>query len=383
MSDIPRAKLAELIAAFGVSLVDDPRRCEALLRDKCPHNPREVHVLVQAQLVQAPQQLQAASGAIRARIGQLIQQLHNERGVDLALAEWAIVTWALALNLVRSSDIPSMLNENSTSQNKGADSNRVAMAPTLTQESYTVLANADTPALIIYILDISASMNERLGNKRRIDVVSDALGSAVSQMVGRSTKGSRVSPRYRIAMLAYSDQVYDVLGGVETIKNLAQKGIPTLTPQRSTNTAAAFEVVERLLQQELPTMQNCPAPLVCHMTDGEYNGNDPLPIVKRIMQMHVPDGSVLVENIFISDSLIRERITNPQAWAGITPSTNLTSDYARRLRDMSSPLPASYRAMMSESGYSMSHNAVMLLPGMSPDLVEMGFVMSSATPVAR
>jgi len=39
--------------------------------------------------------------------------------------------------------------------------------------------------------------------------------------------------------------------------------------------------------------------------------------------------------------------------------------------------------MMLESGYTLSPDAVMMLPGMSPELVEMGFVMSMSTPVAQ
>ena len=54
---------------------------------------------------------------------------------------------------------------------------------------------------------------------------------------------------------------------------------------------------ERLLKAEIGNLQDSPAPLVCHMTDGEYNsGGDPEPIARSIMQMSVPDGNVLVEN---------------------------------------------------------------------------------------
>ena len=36
MHDAPRQKLRELIIEYGCSLCDDPRRCEALLKDYCP-----------------------------------------------------------------------------------------------------------------------------------------------------------------------------------------------------------------------------------------------------------------------------------------------------------------------------------------------------------
>jgi len=246
---------------------------------------------------------------------------------------------------------------------------------------YTILATSKTPAFIIYLLDVSASMSQPLGERRRIDVVMDALQATLRQMVFRSTKGSRLSPRYRIAMLAYSDHVYDLLDGIKPIDQVARLGVPELSPMRTTDTAKAFTWAEKLLQAELPNLQHCPAPLICHMTDGEYTGEDPEPIVRRIMQMAVPDGHVLVENIFISDKILPRPIADPRKWPGILPNTQLTNEYARKLRAMSSPLPDSYRQMMLEMGYNLDSRALMLLPGINPELVAMGFQMSAATPV--
>lgn len=246
---------------------------------------------------------------------------------------------------------------------------------------YEALATSQTPALVVYLLDVSASMGQPLGSSRRIDVVVDALHAALRKMVFRSTKGSHLSPRYRIAMLAYSDHVYDILGGVKPIDQVARMGVPELDTRRTTETARGFIQVERILKEELPNAREWPAPLVCHMTDGENTGDNPEPIVKRIMAMSVPDGSVLVENIFMSDRVLSQPIDRPHDWPGILPSTRLASDYARRLRAMSSPLPESYRIMMVEMGYNLDSRAVMLLPGTNPELVAMGFQMSAATPV--
>jgi hypothetical protein len=157
--------------------------------------------------------------------------------------------------------------------------------------------------------------------------------------------------------------------------------VPDLSTQQSTDTARAFATVERLLKAELPNLVDCPAPLVCHLTDGEYMGDDPEPIVRRIMHMRVPDGNVLVENIFISDRLLPEPVANPRQWRGILPQTRFESDYANKLRAISSPLPGGYRIMMREMGYQIDDGALMMLPGTSADLVELGFVMSTSTPV--
>lgn len=247
---------------------------------------------------------------------------------------------------------------------------------------YTVPATSKTPALIIYLLDVSGSMGEPLGGKTKIEVISEALHQVAVRMVQRSTKGTTVAPRYRIAMYAYSSQVTDLLGGIKTVAELAQMGVPRLQPMDATDTAAAFREAERLLAAELGNLQDSPAPLVCHMTDGEYNsGGDPEPIARRIMNMQVPDGNVLIENIFVTDKALSSAMADPKGWEGVTDETPLASPYAETLYRMSSAIPPTYRSVMAEMGYALSPGAHMFFPGNEPAIVELGFAMSGATPV--
>ncbi|WP_054958412.1 vWA domain-containing protein [Paenibacillus dakarensis] len=248
--------------------------------------------------------------------------------------------------------------------------------------NYTIQASQRTPALIIYLIDISASMNMLMDGRRRIDVVYDALSLAIRQMVFRSTKGNRLTPRYRIAILAYSDDVYDLLNGIKGIDEIAAVGtLPDLTPKRFSDSAKAFLQAEKILQAEIPNMQDCPAPLVCHMTDGVATGEDPEPIARRIMSMSVPDGNVLVENIFISDHMMNQPVSEPRRWKGILPETDFEDEHALKLKMMSSVLPESYREMLIEADYQLSSGALMMLPGTCAELVSIGFQMSAATPV--
>ncbi len=246
---------------------------------------------------------------------------------------------------------------------------------------YEVLATSQTPAIIVYLLDVSASMYQPLGGKRRIDVVEEALSATLRQMVFRSTKGRKVSPRYKIAMFAYSDKVYKITDEFKTIAEIATDGVPELSPLRTTDTAKGFLAVEQLLKKNAHELRECPAPVICHMTDGEYTGDDPEPIVKRIMEMSVPDGNVLVENIFLSTSILKDDVTDVKNWSGILSDTPLTNEYAEKLRGMSSPIPESYHAMMRENGYRLDKGALMMFPGTRPELVAMGFQMSAATPI--
>src|SRR5512142_1189455 len=247
---------------------------------------------------------------------------------------------------------------------------------------YTAVATSTTPVLIIYLLDISGSMSQMLGDKRRVEIVSDALQEIATEMVARSTKGELVSPRYRLAIYAYESQVHDVLGGIRTIDQFVREGVPEFSPRGGTNTAAAFQAVENLLTAELPYMEAHPAPLVCHMTDGEYQGDDPTPIAQRLMQMGTADGNVLVENIFISDKILRSPISDPTTWPGLINEADLANDYARTLLRMSSPVPDSYLSEMQEFGYKLQQGAPMMFPAQNRELIRMAFTMSGATPVA-
>lgn len=247
---------------------------------------------------------------------------------------------------------------------------------------YSIPATSKTPALIIYLLDISRSMNQAVGGQRRMDTVLKALQKVIVRMVMRSTKGTLIAPRYRIAVFGYHKEVVDLLDGIKMIDNVAEMGIPQPELAYGTQTAVAFAAVEQLLQTEIPNIQHCPAPLVCHMTDGLYGGADPEPIVRRIKKMAVPDGHVLVENIFVAKSVLQESIADAQQWGGITDISELEKPYAKKLYTMSSVIPDSYLNVMREFGYQLNQGARMMFPGHNPDLVELGFTMSGATPLS-
>lgn len=246
---------------------------------------------------------------------------------------------------------------------------------------YTTLANSQQPAVVIYVLDVSYSMTEPLAGRRRIDVVTEALEAALSQMVFRSMKGETIASRYMVGLIAYSDHVFDLLDGVKSVDQIAGLGVPELSPMQRTDTARAFEQVEKLLKNYLVNWQNYPAPLICHMTDGQYNGADPEPAARRIMDMRVRDGNVLLENIFISDQVLSGDIADPMSWPGVNASTRLLHPYAQKLRAISSPLPDAYRREMNKAGYQIASDALMMLPGTSPEMVQLAFTMSTATAI--
>jgi hypothetical protein len=251
---------------------------------------------------------------------------------------------------------------------------------------YTIEATTKTPALLIFLIDVSASMDLPLGNKTRLEAAEEAVTATIQELLSMCMKGGTIKPRYRLAMLAYSDNVDDGLGGIQPIDTVvqlfSQRGPLRLKVGKGTNPAAAFAEAERLIRAELPKIQEHPAPVICHLTDGKHDKRyqDPEPIAQEIMSLGVQDGKVLVENIFISDDILAEPIRDLKSWQGIRPDTQLLNDYAVKLRNMSSRFPESYITNVFEkASIQLAPDARMLLPGTSPELVKLGFQIAGHT----
>src|SRR5579883_2747482 len=167
---------------------------------------------------------------------------------------------------------------------------------------YTRAATATTPALIIYLIDASDSMNELCGDTTKIALVNKALYEVMKDMVRRSIRDGIPQSRYKLALFAYSSRVIDVLNGICDLPTLLRQGIPEISAGGMTDTAAAFAAAERLLLTYINDFRRGPAPLVCHLTDGRLSTVDPTPYVRRIQGMNVDDGTVLVENVYVGES---------------------------------------------------------------------------------
>src|SRR5579862_4956648 len=87
---------------------------------------------------------------------------------------------------------------------------------------YTQPATGLTPALVIYLLDASDSMNEPCGAASKIDLVNQTLRAAIKDMVRRSMRDGMPQKRYRLAVFAYSTTPIDVLGGIHDLPELLQ-----------------------------------------------------------------------------------------------------------------------------------------------------------------
>jgi len=249
---------------------------------------------------------------------------------------------------------------------------------------YERYATGDTPALIVYLIDISSSMEEELSQGvKKIDAVHQAIDRVVKRMVRRSMKGEEISRRYRLAMLAYEDNKIDVFNGVQFIGDVVKNKAPRFQPAGRTNTAAAFTWARDLIERELPQMKHCPPPIICHLTDGQFNeGSDPEPIAREIMNMGNDDGKVLIENIYFGPSAAAGySASDPKNWTGIKDAASLSDPYAQALVRMSSPFPDRYMEVISEDKYKVAAGSAMFIPASNEGLLELAFVMSNTTPI--
>lgn len=253
---------------------------------------------------------------------------------------------------------------------------------------YKNLANTDHPATLIYLVDISGSMRAPMpGGGTRIDVAKDAIQVAYAQMISRSLRQGKIHPRYRIGMIAYTTELYDVYGGIITIDKLKEEGVPPITPQKSTDMAKAFRYAYKIIQEDLKTwpkkwMENCPPPMIINITDCEYGEEtpDPVEFAQNIQQITVPDGNVLVENIFITDQISLPS-SNIREWKGYRPNEKTGDPYGDKLLAMSSKLPSRYADIMREQQglKEIREGTAMMFPGISQEFIKAGFVMSIVT----
>jgi hypothetical protein len=244
---------------------------------------------------------------------------------------------------------------------------------------YSRLATSLNPALVIYLIDASHSMNDPCDQTTKIALVNAALKEALKDMLRRSIRDGIVQPRYKVAILAYSTTVVDVLQGICDLPRLVKLGIPVISAGGETDTAAGFAAVEALLQRHLGEFHMGPVPLVCHLTDALITANDPTPIVQRIQSMAVPDGPVLVENVYVADRMLRSPVSDWHNWGGVMRTGQLTNEYARLLFNLSSPMPETYRQNINNYGYRLQPGSRLFFPGMHTDLVRLAFVISTAT----
>jgi hypothetical protein len=115
MNDAPRQKLREIVRQHGRVIIENPRRCENLLRDYCGAYRREISVLTMALEEHAVADLLAASAGSavpqKVILARLAQRLCDNLALSETAARWSIESWAWALGVITDAELKTSQTE--------------------------------------------------------------------------------------------------------------------------------------------------------------------------------------------------------------------------------------------------------------------------------
>ena len=96
LSDSPRRTLSKLLTDYGLDLLDDPARMNALLADLSGEFDRERFLLVHALREGIPADLLSQKRGSTASERRLTKRLQKRYGVSDKAAQWAVESWSEA-----------------------------------------------------------------------------------------------------------------------------------------------------------------------------------------------------------------------------------------------------------------------------------------------
>ena len=99
MNPLPRHILRKLLADYGLTLLDEPERVNAFLADLCGEYRRERYLIVQAMRGRVPADLIAQPQGVATIGPRLSRRLQEQYGLSVEAAQWAVESWAIALNI--------------------------------------------------------------------------------------------------------------------------------------------------------------------------------------------------------------------------------------------------------------------------------------------
>jgi hypothetical protein len=224
-------------------------------------------------------------------------------------------------------------------------------------------ATRATPGNVVYVFDVSWSMQRPLAGRRRIDWAIDCFRAHLDRLRRLSRRSGVVEDRYRIAALAYSDSVFDLLGGLQPL-SVVPETPPVVELHTATRTAAAFEYAAEIVA---PSSPSSPIPLVLHFTDGSpTDGADTL---ARARDLTSGETATLV-HVCCADLPEWMAVTRARDWHGVTRDPRNALPHLRRLAETASPLADPYRQLLRNEGFTLVPDAVMVFPVRFSEMVQ-------------
>ena len=185
--------------------------------------------------------------------------------------------------------------------------------------AYKQLWTKMSPGHIVFLIDLSGSME--LDGK--IDYTINVLNDVFRTLVGRCIKRDSVAPKLSCTVIGYNrtaNVIWDdmpILDIAIKVQKFRKKGVPIFDkntefkPQDQTWMRLAFDEakkdIEKWMAKQKTANMSIPAPIVINVTDGHpYEGKEKtweqvsketLQSVRTLMNISTPDGNVRVFNI--------------------------------------------------------------------------------------
>lgn len=242
---------------------------------------------------------------------------------------------------------------------------------------YQAEISRSNPGCLVFLVDHSGSMDEPIAGAtglKKKEAVADAINRLLNELVLRCARAREIYHYFDVGVWTYggrndirplfagdlisigdveqrasrrekrSRRVSDGAGGVynEDIE-LSVWLEPAATGE--TPMKGAFQAALGPVRQWVAAHPSSFPPVVIHITDGHYTGDNPAPVVSELMQLGTIDGQTLVFNCHIS------REDRPEE---LFPGDSTAAAYKgpqRELYDLSSVLPPMMAQSAADKGY--------------------------------
>ena len=253
--------------------------------------------------------------------------------------------------------------------------------------AYSAEISRGAPAAFVFLLDQSASMQDRFGgSKERGDAapskaraLADTVNRLLQNLVLRCAKEDGVRDYFHVGVIGYGDRVraliepadgFETPAGLVPISHLAERPLRLETRLKrvpdgqggfaetrtrapiwfephavnGTPMCAALDLATQLVRRWTDAFPASFPPVVVNVTDGEATDGDPLRYAQTLRSYGTADGEALLFNVHLSDA-DAPPLSFPSDVAELPRDPN-----ARALFEMSSALPFSMRAAAEGEG---------------------------------
>ena len=182
--------------------------------------------------------------------------------------------------------------------------------------AYSAIIARTNPALCVFLVNQSNSKgnNWSLG-MTRAEKVAELLNASINKLVHYSLDPDyEVRDFFDISIIGYesdTDFVFEgSLMGLEIVSLTMLNDNPIIVEPRKwvspkfgkneANLTIAFRKVSKVVAEWIDTHPIAFPPIIFHITDGEYDGNDPSEEIKALKKLGTDDGKCLLWNIYVS-----------------------------------------------------------------------------------